>query len=188
MKRPWVRVLVTAGLFFGVPALASVVVAQTIEEMTRAAPLVVRARVGQVQVSWDEGQKKIWTRAELQILETVKGAPASTVLVRQPGGELATIAQRVDGAAQFKTGEEGIFFLETVPDEPNVFTVYALGAGKVLFETSKTGEVRAVRNLDGLAFYALPSKQVVKPVSDREDLGTPQTLITRLKKAAGGAR
>ncbi len=188
MKNPWVRALLSLALVFTVPALGSVVVAQTLEEMTQAAPLVVRARVGQVQVSWDEGQRKIWTRAELQILETVKGASTPTVLVRQPGGELRDVGQHVAGAAKFKSGEEGIFFLETVPDEQGVYTVYALAAGKVLFETSKTGEVRAVRNLEGIEFYTLPNKQVLRPVGDKEDLGTPQTLISRLKKAVGGAR
>lgn len=188
MKSPLVRVLLSAALLVALPSLGSVVVAQTIEEMTRAAPLVVRGRVGQVQVSWDEGQRKLWTRAELQVLEAVKGAPTPTLLVRQPGGELPHIGQRVEGAAKFTTGEEGLFFLEPVPDEANVYTVYALAAGKVAFETSKTGEVRAVRNLEGLAFYVLPSKQVLKPVGDREDLGTPETFIRRVKKALGGAR
>ena len=188
MKRRLVGVLFSLALFSAVPALGAVVVALSVEDLTRAAPIVVHGRVGQVQVSWDDGERKIWTRAEVQVLGVVKGSPATTILVRQPGGELGRIGQRVDGAAQFKTGEEGVFFLEPVPDEAGVYTVFALAAGKVNFERSKVGELRAVRHLDGLAFYALPSKKVVMPVAGLDDLGTPEAFLTRIQKAAGGAR
>lgn len=190
MKSPLVRVLLATAVCAALPALASVVVAQSIEELTQAAPLVVRGRVGQVQASWDEGERRIWTRAELSVLETVKGAAPQTILVRQPGGEVGDKGQRVEGVAKFTPGEEAVFFLETVPDEAGVYTVYALGAGKVAFEKSKVGEVRAVRHLDGLAFYQLggPKKGQVLPVGDREDLGTPSTFLARVRKAAGGAK
>lgn len=187
MKSPLVRVLLSAALFVALPSLGSVVVAHTIEEMTRAVPVVVRARVGQVQASWDEGQRRIWTRAELQVLESVKGAPAATLVVRQPGGEVENIGQRVAGTAKFTPGEEAIFFLEPVPDEAGVFTTFALAAGKVSLEKTPTGEVRAVRHLDGLVFAPL-AKQVVRPVVEYEDLGAPEAFLTRVKKAAGGAR
>ena len=193
MNSRLVRVLGTAALVFAVPALGAVVVAATVEEMAQASHVVVRGRVGQVQVAWDEGQNRIWTRAEIQVLESLKGNATPIILVRQPGGEVGNIGQRVEGVARFTQGEEALFFLETVPDEPNVYTVYALAAGKVNFEKSRVGEVRAVRHLDGLAFYSLPSKKVVMPVGNTDDLGTPAEVLARVKQAVlrlgkGGAR
>jgi hypothetical protein len=188
MKRRLVRVLAALMVCSALPALASVVVAMSIEEMTQASPLVVRGRVGQIQVSWDEGERKIWTRAEIQVLEALKGRTEATLLVRQPGGEVGNKGQHVEGAGQFTTGEEGLFFLEPAADEPGTYTLYALAAGKVGFEKSKAGELRAVRRLEGLVFYAPATKKVVTPVTQHEDLGTPESFVARVKKAIGGAR
>jgi hypothetical protein len=190
MKSPLGRVLLGSVLAFALPALASVVVAQTIEEMTRSVPLVVRGRVGQVQASWDEGNRRIWTRSEIAVQEVLKGSSPSTVLVRQPGGEVGNDGLFVAGTAKFQTGEEVVLFLEPAPDEAGVFSVYALAAGKVSLETTRVGEVRAVRDLDGLGLYALagPDKGKVTAVGGKEDLGTPARFLGRVRQAAGGAK
>ena len=50
-------------------AAATVVIAQTLEQMARGSPLVVRATVGQVQSTWSADERTIQTWAEVQLTE-----------------------------------------------------------------------------------------------------------------------
>ncbi len=172
------------GLALSTSAVATVVVAQSLEEMAAAAPVIVVGKVGQVQSRWDEARARIYTYAEIASGEHLKGEAPKTFLVRQPGGEVGPIGQQVSGAAQFEAGEDVALFLEKAPDEAGVFIVYAMAAGKVLFETSRVGEVRAVRHLEGLAFYELSA--TAKPrlrQSGPDDLGTPAQFLSRVRAA-----
>ncbi|MBI3185837.1 MAG: hypothetical protein HYZ28_27180 [Myxococcales bacterium] len=166
-------------------ASATVIVSQTIEEMAASAPVIVRGTVGQIQTRWDEGQRRIWTYAEIRVEERLKGEAPAILLVRQPGGVVGPIGQKVSGAAQFKEGEEAVLFLERAADDPTVFGVWSLAAGKVAFERSKVGELRAVRHLEGLALYQrTPDAKLPRIWSlGQEDLGTPQQLLERVRRA-----
>ncbi len=187
MQPRWLRAVGLSCLFAAV-AQATVVVSQSIEEMARSAPLVVRGTVGQVQARWGE-DRRIWTYAEIRVEESLKGTAPAVLLVRQPGGVIGDIGMRVFGAAQFKTGEQVLLFLESPPDEPNVFHPMGLSAGKVSFEKSKVGEVRAVRDLRGLAFYERGEEPRVRIVEDGlEDLGTPEQLLAQVKAALKGVQ
>ena len=44
--------LALAGLLIALPASATVVIAQSLEQMAHSSPVVVRASVGQVQSAW----------------------------------------------------------------------------------------------------------------------------------------
>ena len=184
MRTRWTRALALACTLAALPAVATVVLAQSIEEMSRAVPVVVRAQVGQVQSSWDAEHTRISTYTELKVLEPLKGSPGASVLVKQPGGEVGEKGQHVAGAARFAPGEEVVLFLEPAPDEAQVFVVNAMAAGKVALEKTKVGEVRAVRRLDGIAFYDLKGAQkIVRPVGDFEDLGPAADFLQRVRRA-----
>ncbi|MHB8876404.1 MAG: hypothetical protein ACYC8T_22145 [Myxococcaceae bacterium] len=167
-------------------ALATVVISQSIEEMAAAAPLIVHGRVGGQLTRWDDGHRTISTYTEVVTSEALKGKAPDVLLVRQPGGEVGRVGQHASGAARFKEGEEVVLFLEPARDEPTVFVVYALSAGKVSFESSALKELRAVRNLEGLVFYeqAKDGPPRLKAVG-RDDLGTRDGFLNRVRAAAG---
>ena len=164
---------------------ATVVIAETIEEMARASTMVVRGRISQVQPQFEESSGRTNTYADIQVLEVLKGPPVGSILVKQPGGE--TPGRRttyVAGTGHFLTGQDSVLFLEQATDEPNVFILRALAAGKVDFEKSSKGELRAVRHLSGLAFYERqPSKDPLREVKSDEDLGTPEGFLSRVRAA-----
>lgn len=166
--------------------LATVVKAQTFEEMTKVAPLVVRATVQSSQAAYDHGERHIWTYTELQVTDTLKGEVRSALMVKQPGGEVGRIGAHVDGTAKFAVGETVVLFLEPATDEPNAFVVLGLAAGKVSLENLK-GEPRAIRRTEGLGFAA-PGGKAIKRVEPVEDLGPADAFINRIRKAvAAGA-
>lgn len=171
-------------------AFATVVMDQTLEEMAAQAPLIVRGTVGRQQVRWDDAHLRINTYTEVRVTERLKGDAASILLVRQPGGEVGDVGQRVSGVAKFREGEDVVLFLFDPPDEKGVYSVEGLAAGKIAFERSKLGELRAVRHLTGLALYQREGGKARVHSVSREDLGTPDQVLERIRAAVkkGGAR
>ena len=174
-------------LLLSLPAAATVVIAQSFEEMAQKSPLIVRASIGQVQSAWAPNEKTIETWVEVQVTEVLKGKVRSgaTLVVRNPGGVVGNIGARVSGAPKFTPGEDTLLFLEPAADTPNVWLVTGLSAGKVSFTKNPFGELRAIRDTRGIAFYeptagpAPKYRQVDRP----EDLGTPEDFIARVRKA-----
>jgi hypothetical protein len=169
-------------------ASASVVVFETIDDMARRVPLIVRGRVARTVSGWDEGQSRIWTWAEITVTDTVKGKPPQgLLLVRQPGGEVDGLGQFVAGVARFREGEDCVLFLEADPIEKHVWRPTALAAGKVDLVVDR-GQTIAVRNTAGLGF-AVKGPRKVERVEPIESLGSPEQFLKRIRTAIeGGAR
>jgi hypothetical protein len=184
------RRLVVLALLVLVPltASATVVMAMSMEEMAARVPLIVRGTVHRTDTQWGEGRARIWTYGEVVVTETLKGAGRATVVVRQPGGVIGDIGERVAGTATLTPGEEVVLFLEPVTDEPNVFIPFALAASKVSLENRRGVKV-AVRDLSGITFARKGQRSVIHPVDEREVLGTAEAFLARVRQAVkGGAR
>lgn len=172
--------LVLTVAVLAIPAQASTVIAESIEEMAVASPLVVHARVVAAQSGWDAAHRRLWTWTELEVREPIKGAGVgTTILVKQPGGEADGIGQAVAGAARFVVGEELVAFLEP-SDEPRIFQVRGLSAGKVRLERRGSEQV-AHRSLDGLAFVRRGAVALAAPA--RDELGTAEAFLARVRRA-----
>lgn len=187
MPRVPVRIAPVALALLAGSAFATVVVSENVEELTRQSTLVVRATVQQSMTAWDQGERKIWTWTELSVAEVLKGQAPRSLVVKQPGGEVGGVGQRVSGAAQFAPGEDCVLFLERAPDEPGVFIVRGLSAGKVRL-TQRQGQLQALRDLSGLSFARAGAKDTVRPVDDDERLGLADAFLARVRAAAGGAK
>ena len=168
-------------------ASASVVMHETLDEMARRVPLIVRGRVVRTVPAWDEQKHTIWTWTELSVTDPIKGRPGALVLVKQPGGELDGIGQAVGGAATFREGDDCVLFLERAPHETDAYMVTGMAAGKILM-TQVKGLPTAVRNTDGLAFARPAGGKIAEQVRSPEFLGSPDDFVKRIRAAAGGAR
>ncbi|MBX5480901.1 MAG: hypothetical protein IRZ16_03475 [Myxococcaceae bacterium] len=193
MARTLTLALALAALALPLDARATVVKAATFEELSAIVPVIVRGRVVAQQSRWDDAHRRIQTFTELQVTETLKGRVGPTILVRQPGGIVGDIGQHVSGAARFELGDDVVLFLEHPGDDPNGFIVSGLAAGKVLLKRNALGELRAERDLRGIAFYAVghDARPVVRDVHNVEDLGTAEQFLARIRaavKKTGAAR
>lgn len=177
------RLALTSLLLAALPVGATVVMALTLEEMTARAQVIVRGVVRRTEVQWDEGHTKIWTWTEVEVRETVKGAPRALVVVKQPGGSIPPMGQRVSGAGQFEPGEDVVVFLEPAVDEKGAFVLLAMAAGKVRLETT-AGATVARRDLSGLSFARSGQIGTQGPVVERETLGTAEDFLKRIRAAA----
>lgn len=168
-------------------ARGAAVLRRSVEEMTARAPLVVRATAGASHAELRTG--RVFTFTELSVTEALKGKPPAKLVVRQPGGEAGGIGQRVAGAATFTPGEEVVLFLEPAKDDPAVYLVTGMSAGKVRLE-QRRGGARATRELDGISFHDAPGQPApkVRPVDDGADLGAADAFLARVRKAARAAQ
>lgn len=168
-------------------ASATVVVKESLEEMTHKVPLIVRGHVNRNVSGWDPEHRRIWTWTELTVSESLKGDAPGVLIFKQPGGETGGLGQAVAGTAKFKEGEDCVVFLFPAPDEPGVWRVYSLSAGKVSL-VSQGGKTVARRDLTGLGF-ASPATGKVVPVDEQEQLGEAGDFIARVRAwAKGGAK
>ena len=171
-----------AALLISSSALATVVLALSMEELTARAPLIVHAVAQGSNVAWDEPHAKIWTWTELVVTETLKGDTTKALVVKQPGGVVGEVGMEVSGVATFKPGEEVVLFLEPAPDEPGAWVPVSMSASKVTLE-ERFGARIAKRDLAGLAFTRVGQQRVAEPKEEREVLGTADAFLARIKAA-----
>ena len=114
------------------PAVASVVVAQSIESMAREARTVVRGTVRASSSAWDDAHRRIHTYSEVEVRE---------VWVRTLGGVVGDVGQRVDGVARLSPGEDVVLFLRADPKDAELFSVIGLSQGKLRVEPRGDGPV-----------------------------------------------
>jgi hypothetical protein len=178
-------------LAVSVTASATTVISETLEEMAARAPVVVRATARQSQAAWSGDNRRIWTWTELVVTERLKGSAAvsvsSTLLVKQPGGEVGKVGQGVAGVATFAPGEDCVLFLEPATDEAGTWVVRGLAAGKISV-TDRQGRAVAVRDLSGLAFAKPGPADRVRLLQPEAELGPPEQLLARVRRAIGGGR
>ena len=117
--RSWISglgLLLTLGLAAGPfegTANATTLVQLSPEQLTDASELIVRGTITEVWAERDD-RGRIWTRAQVEINETLKGETGDALIVDQLGGVLHEDALLVPTAARFSPGEDALFFLETV--------------------------------------------------------------------------
>lgn len=124
MTRPLLiaGLLLALGLAAPQAAQATTLTSLSVEQMTDASDLVVRGVVTEVWAEKD-ANGRIWTRAQIEVNDVLKGAPGTrSVVVDQLGGVLNNEYQVVHSATRFSVGEDAFFFLEHLQSGRTVTT------------------------------------------------------------------
>jgi len=135
-----IRAFILGLLVLSPVALATTVLRADVPSLTLHSDDIVRGRVLTLQSHWTGDKLRIVTDVTVQVEETLKGRPAKTVTIRQPGGIVGDVGQKVSGLAAFKPGEEVVVFLER---RGPVHVVTGLAQGKFHLDRLKDGSVRA---------------------------------------------
>ncbi len=117
-------------LLAGLPAAATTMLRIDLPELAQSADTVVHGTVRRVESRWSGDKRRIVTDVEIEVTESLKGQPGSTVLVVQPGGQVGDIGQMVHGAGLLHRGRGG----GGVPGAPRrrrAFRVHGHGPGQV---------------------------------------------------------
>jgi hypothetical protein len=81
----------------------------SLQQLSSAAPLIVRARCQGSVVSAVRGE--IWTITSFEVREVWKGSAATVVRVRLLGGRTAEMTSHIEGVPRFRAGEDLVLFL-----------------------------------------------------------------------------
>ena len=96
------------------PSHATSMVQLTTSQLVDASESIVRGTVVEVWSELDD-QGAIWTRAQVDVSEVLKGdADTEAVVVDQRGGTYGGLTVDTGGAARFSVGEDVLLFLETL--------------------------------------------------------------------------
>ncbi|MFH1811838.1 MAG: hypothetical protein ABIJ09_24080 [Pseudomonadota bacterium] len=126
----WTTAIVLLGLstLTGAEVQATTVLAVPLEQMTAEAEVVVHARVGAQQVTWDQDHTRILTLTSIEVIEGIKGARKGDLLtIYQVAGTLDGVTFRIPGALDFAPGDEMVFFAQRFEDK---IVSYGMGLGK----------------------------------------------------------
>jgi hypothetical protein len=165
MKTPLVRVLLRAiriwrlmpvvcVLLFAVsPARATTVIAPDFESLVSQADYIVRATVKSITSEYrttPRGQA-IFTKVELQVLETIAGTPPQPLVLDLLGGTVNGVTMRVAGVPQFHVGDEDILFV--VANGSQFFPLVGIMHGKYpVKRDAATGSASMARS-NGVPLY-----------------------------------
>ncbi len=101
----------------------------SLEQLSSAAPLIVRARCqGSIVVT---ERAEIWTITSFEVREVWKGSAPQTVRVRLLGGRTAQYTSHVEGIPRFQAGEDVVLFLAPSRAENYSVTSWAQGTFRI---------------------------------------------------------
>jgi hypothetical protein len=116
------------------------VVPQTIEQLTAASTLVVSAHADRSWQAWDPQHHLIYTYTVLTVTKTLAGPAVPQVLVRQMGGSLDGITQKVSGVQHLRPNEQAVLFLRpAIADGSGAFSITGLMQGHFHYVSTVSG-------------------------------------------------
>lgn len=128
-------------------ALATITQKLSLEQLAREADLIAMGRIQGVTSQESVDRSTMTTVVTLSVEEQWKGPKASTITVKQPGGSVGGLTQRVMGEPQFSVGEEVILFLKKGRNGSYV-TVGGV-QGKFLIKKDLQSGKRVIEDLTG---------------------------------------
>jgi hypothetical protein len=135
---PALAMLATAGAYVPTATGALATRPLSIRELTAAADTIVVGRVAAVRS--EAAAAGPITRIDVDVEQPLKGQPAASLTIVQPGGEAAGVASRVAGVPTFVAGERVLMFLTRRPD--GALRVAHLYQGKFSIEADPPQAVR----------------------------------------------
>src|SRR5205085_2267282 len=120
MKRSAILLLsLAAPLLF-----ATTVIPMDVEKLASLSTHIVEARAGQSVSQWNSEHTLILTYTTFEVKKILKGQTPGTIVVRQLGGTVEGVSQRVSGVRPWQEGEESVLFLQpsSIPDGALVVT------------------------------------------------------------------
>jgi hypothetical protein len=104
-------------------------VKMSLEQLTAAAPLIVRARCQGSIVSTEKSE--IWTITSFEVREVWKGSAPQVVRVRLLGGRTNELTSHVEGVPRFRPGEDVVLFLAPLRRGNYSVTSWAQGTFRI---------------------------------------------------------
>jgi hypothetical protein len=130
--------LLLAILLAAAAAPATTLLRMSLEKLSRAAAVIVRAQCLENFTAWEGGE--IWTFTSFDVQEVWSGAAPGKITVRLLGGRVADVTSTVPGVPRFRPGEEVVLFLEPTPRGDFSIVSWQQGAFRIRLDAPSGAE------------------------------------------------
>jgi len=170
---------------------ASLILALDLPTLVSRADNIAVVDVVSIKAAWNPSHQRILTTIDLAVVDSWKGtaAPATHILVVQPGGTVDDITMTVDGMTHFVPGERALVFLRGRPERASVV---GMAQGKRIVHRERGNQRWMVSAPDRAGADFVRTRQIPGPAPVFETHDRPLTdlraEIRTLAAAPGGAR
>lgn len=129
-----------------VPIWATTVIPPQFSELVNESDYIVRASVKSVTSEWrvSKGQRQIFTKVELEVLEVINGTPPQPLVLQMLGGRVGDEEMIIGGAPRFQVGQEDILFIRG--NGRQFYPLTAAMHGRYPIQHDKGGRVYVARS------------------------------------------
>ena len=151
------RALLIATIAVSATLWATTVIPMSVEKLAAGSTHIVEARAVKSSSQWNADHTLIFTYTEFTVTRTLKGQLPATILVRQLGGTVEGITQKVAGVRHWRPGEEAVLFLQpsSIPDGAMVVT--GLMQGNFLMRRTASGVTYVSNGMPEASEYHISS-------------------------------
>jgi hypothetical protein len=133
----WVLFLIGLALI-AIVAQATTLVRLRFQDLVHYSHSIARVRCLHAESLMEKGE--IWTDTTFRVLSHNKGYLPEEIVVRQPGGKFQNLHSRVEGAPEFRPGEEAYLFLNAHPGGQLLIVGWAQGTFRIHRDLRSGGE------------------------------------------------
>jgi hypothetical protein len=179
--------------FIGTMLWATTVVPPKFTELVNESDYIVRALVKSVKSEWREkdGQRHIFTKVEVEVLEIINGTPPQPLVLEMLGGKVGEDEMVIEGMPKFAVGQEDILFIRG--NGHQFFPLTAAMHGRYPVVREKSGRAYVMRNnqipLHDTAEVALPMSEDSSPDEIKRQASvsipglSPENFVQQIRSA-----
>ena len=171
----YLLLLAVSGLLF-----ATTVIPLGVESLTRMSTHVVEGKAVSSTSEWNADHTLIFTYTQFEVQKTLKGQAPNTVMVRQIGGTVDGITQKVAGVRHWNPGEEAVLFLQPSSMQDGALVVTGLMQGNFLMRHTQAGQTYVSNGMPEAFEYQAAAGEVT---SYRGNTMRLEELESRIQKA-----
>ncbi len=194
LSRSFARTVLALVLFAGSRLWATTVIPPDFDQLVNDSDYIIRAVVKSVNSAYqatNSGGKKIVTKVALDVKEVIAGTPPKDVVLEMLGGRVGNERMVVEGAPNFKVGDEDILFVRG--NGHTIVPLVAMMHGRypIMREAATGRKYMARENKVPLTDTAEISRPITKanaaavkePAKAASQAIAPEDFIQRIKSA-----
>jgi hypothetical protein len=141
-------------------ATATTVVPLSIERLTAASSHVVEGTPLQTWSQWNPQHTMILTFTKFHVERVLKGQASGMVIVKQLGGRVGTVVQKVAGVRHLAPGESTVLFLRPGDQSDGTLVITGLMQGNFSVSIAQDGTSMVTNGMPDVSAYSVSTGHV----------------------------
>jgi hypothetical protein len=158
---------------------ATTVIPLSVENLTRLSSHVVEGRATRSWSQWNAAHTVIFTYTEFQVTNTLKGQAPATVAVRQLGGTIDGVTQKVAGVRHWKVGDQSVLFLRPGEIHDGSLVVTGMIQGNFAIYRGASGESLVSNGAPETSAYRVATSEVTDYLGGAMRLNEIESRVQR---------